>query len=82
MHLRTKFSNQAISLSQDKFTFSDSSWDDFHDMSISTVGYLIFYQGGVIYHSRDMTTPISMSSAEAELMLFLSKEDIVRCESV
>ena len=48
------------------FTFSDSSWDDDHDTSISTGGYLIFYQGGVIDQSSNMPMPIAMSSAEAE----------------
>ena len=46
--------------------FSDSSWDDDHDTSISTECYLIFNQGGVIDHSSNMPTPIAMSSAEAE----------------
>jgi hypothetical protein len=48
------------------FTFSDSSWDDDHDTSRSTGGYLIFYQGGVIDHSSNLPIPIAMSSAEAE----------------
>jgi hypothetical protein len=48
------------------FTFSDSSWDDDHDTSRSTGGYIIFYQGGAVDHSSNMPGPIAMSSAEAE----------------
>jgi hypothetical protein len=52
--------------SRNMFTFCDSSWDDDHDTSRSTGGFLIFYQGGVVDHSSNMPDPIAMSSAEAE----------------
>ena len=52
--------------SRNMFTFCDSSWDDDHDTSRSTGGFLIFYQGGVVDHSSNMPDPIAMSSIEAE----------------
>ena len=55
-----------INPSRNLFTFTDSSWDDDYDMSRSTGGYLIFYQGGVVKHSSNMPIPVAMSSAEAE----------------
>ena len=55
-----------ITPSRNMFTFSDSSWDDDHDTSRSTGGFLIFYQGGIVDHSSNMPDPVAMSSAEAE----------------
>ena len=64
VHQMLKMNN--ITPSRNLFTFSDSSWDDDHDTSRSTGGYMIFYQGGVVDHSSNMPNPIAMSSAEAE----------------
>ena len=50
------------------FNFSDSSWDDDHDTSRSTGGYLIFYEGRVIDHSSNMPTPIAMSRERQNTM--------------
>jgi hypothetical protein len=49
-----------------KFTFCDSSWDDAHDTSRSTGGFLIFYQGGIVDHSSNMPEPEATRSAAAE----------------
>jgi hypothetical protein len=48
------------------FTFCDSSWDNNHDTSRSTGGFLIFYQGGIVDHSRNIPEYVSISSDEAE----------------
>jgi hypothetical protein len=48
------------------FTFCDSSWDDDHDTSKFTGGFLIFYQGGVVDHSSNTPELVAMISAEAE----------------
>ena len=46
--------------------FSDSSWQDFPDTGRSTGAYIIFYQGGPIYHDTHVPGPVSQSSAESE----------------
>ena len=46
--------------------FSGSSWQDCPDTEISTGEYLIFYQGGPIYHGTHVPVPVSQSSAESE----------------
>ena len=46
--------------------FSDSSWQDFPDTGISTGVYIIFYQGGPIYHGTHVPGPVSQPSAESE----------------
>ena len=46
--------------------FYDSSWQDFPDTGRSTVAYIIFYQGGPIYHGTHVLGPVSQSSAESE----------------
>jgi hypothetical protein len=48
------------------FTFCDSSWDDDHDTSRSTGGFLIFHKGGIVDHSSNMPGPVVTSSTEAE----------------
>jgi hypothetical protein len=48
--------------------FMDASWQDCPDTGRSTVGYLIFYQGGVIDANSTVPTPVAMSSSEAEFM--------------
>ena len=46
--------------------FSDSSWQDFPDTGRSTGAYIIFYQGGPIYHDTHVPVPVAQSSAESE----------------
>ena len=46
--------------------FSDSSCRDFPDTGRSTVEYIIFYQGGPIYHGTHVPGPVARSSAESE----------------
>ena len=48
--------------------FSDASWQDCPDTGRSTIGYLVFYQGGVVAANSNIPTPVAMSSAEAEYM--------------
>jgi hypothetical protein len=48
------------------FTMCDSSWNDDVDHGRSTGCFLIFYMGGIIYHSSNLPDPIALSSAEAE----------------
>ena len=45
--------------------FSDSSWQDCTDTGISTVAYIIFYQGGPIDHGTHVPVPVAQSSAES-----------------
>ena len=46
--------------------FSDSSWQDCPDTGRSTGAYIIFYQGGPIYHVTHVPGPVAQSSAEIE----------------
>ena len=46
--------------------FSDSSWQDCPDTVRSTVAYIIFYQGGTIYHGTHFLGPVDQSSTEIE----------------
>ena len=46
--------------------FSDSSWQDSPDAGRSTEAYIIFYQGGTIYHGTHVPGPVAQSSAESE----------------
>ena len=46
--------------------FSDSSWQDCPDTGRSTGEYIIFYQGGPIYHGTHVPGPVSQSSTEIE----------------
>ena len=46
--------------------FSDSSWQDCPDTGRSTGAYIIFYQGGPIYHGTHVPGPVAKSSAEIE----------------
>ena len=43
--------------------FFDSSWKDYPDTGRSTGAYLIFYQGGPIYHGTHVTGTVAQSSA-------------------
>ena len=45
---------------------SGSSWKDFQDTFRSTRAYIIFYQGGPIYHGKNVPRPVSQSIAESE----------------
>ena len=44
----------------------DSSWKDFPDTGRSTGAYIIFYQGGPIYHGTHVPGPVAQFSAESE----------------
>ena len=44
-------------------TFSDSIWKYCKDTGISTGAYMIFYQGGPIYHGTRVLGTVSQSSA-------------------
>ena len=46
--------------------FSDSSWQDCPDTGRITWAYIIFYQGGPIYHSTHVPGTVAQSSAESE----------------
>ena len=46
--------------------FYDSSWQDCPDTGRSTGSYMIFYQGGSIYHGTHVPGPVDKSSAEIE----------------
>ena len=46
--------------------FSDSSWQDCPDTGRGTGAYIIFYQGGPIYHGTHVPVPVAQSSAESE----------------
>ena len=43
--------------------FSDSSWQYCPETGRSTGSYIIFYQGGPIYHGTHVTGPVAQSSA-------------------
>ena len=46
--------------------FFGSSWQDCPDTGRSTGAYIIFYQGGPIYHGAHVPGPVAQSSAESE----------------
>ena len=46
--------------------FSGSSWQYFRDTERSTGAYIIFYQGGPIYHGTHVPGPVAKSSAESD----------------
>ena len=46
--------------------FSDSSWKYFPDTGRSKEAYIIFYQGGPIYHGTHLSVLDAQSSAESE----------------
>ena len=45
--------------------FSDISWQDSPDTGRSTGAYIIFYQGGPIYHGTHVPGPVAQSNAES-----------------
>ena len=46
--------------------FYDSSWQDCPGTGRITVAYVIFYQGGIIDHSKNVPEQVAQSSAESE----------------
>ena len=46
--------------------FSGSSWQYFPDIFRSIGAYMIFYQGGPIYHGTHVPVTVAQSSAESE----------------
>jgi hypothetical protein len=46
--------------------FCDASWQDCPDTGRSTVGELIYCQGGIVHARSHVPVPVAMSSAEAE----------------
>ena len=46
--------------------FYVSSWQDFPDIGRITGAYIIFYQGGPIYHGKHVPGPVAKSSTESE----------------
>ena len=46
--------------------FSDSSWQDFPETGRSAGAYIIFYQGGTIYHGTPVPVIVAQSSSESE----------------
>ena len=43
--------------------FSDSSWQDFPDIGISTGAYIIFYKGNPIDHGTHVPGPVAQSTS-------------------
>jgi len=48
--------------------FSDASWQDCPDTGRSTIGYMIFYQGGLVEATSTVPVPVAMSTCEAEYL--------------
>ena len=46
--------------------FYDSSWKDFPDNVRITGEYIVFYQGGPIYHCTNFPGPVAQSSDDKE----------------
>ena len=59
-------SSNGISLDILLCTFIDSSWNDDIDTSRSSGCFMIFYMGGVVEHSSNMSDLVALSSAEVE----------------
>ena len=45
--------------------FSDSSWQYCPDIFIITGAFIVFYQGGPIFHGTHVPVPVSQSSAKS-----------------
>ena len=58
--------NQCLDNLANLMDFSDSSWQGCPDTGISTVSYIIFYQGEPIDHGTRVPGPVDQSSAESE----------------
>ena len=55
---------QSSITTEDQFMdFSDSSWQDCPYTGISTGEYIILYQGGKIYHGKNVPEPVPKSIA-------------------
>ena len=53
----------SIKTENDLMAFSDSSWQYCPDTVRSTGAYIIFYQGGPIYHGTHVPGPVAQSSS-------------------
>ena len=56
----------SINTENELMAFSDSSWQYCPYTGRSTGEYIIFYQGGPIYHGTHIPGPVSQSGAESE----------------
>ena len=56
----------SIKIENQLMDFYGSSWKDCPDTGRSTGAYIIFYQGGPIYHGTHVSVTVSQSSAEME----------------
>ena len=56
----------SINTENQLMVFSDSSWKNFPDTGRSKGAYIIFYQGGIIYHGTHFPGPVAQSSVENE----------------
>ena len=54
----------SINTENQLMAFSDSSWQDCPDTGRITGAYIIFYQGGPIYHGTYVPGPVAQSSIE------------------
>ena len=62
-----ELSRQVIFNNEKKLmVFSVSIWQDFPYTGISTVSYILFYQGGQIGHFTHVPGPVDQYSAESE----------------
>ena len=52
-----------IKTNNNLMAFSDSSWQYCPDTGRSTGSYIIYYQGGPIYHGTHVPGPVAQSSA-------------------
>ena len=64
-HISDMLRQASINTENQLMAFSDSSWKDCPDTGRSTGSYIIFYQGGPIYHGTHVTGPVSKSCAES-----------------
>ncbi len=59
-------SSNGISLDSPLCTFTDSPWNYNINTGRSSGCFMIFYMGGVVEHSSNMSDPVAFSTAEAE----------------
>ena len=62
-HLSNLSRQANINTENQLMAFSGSSWQGCPDTYRSTVAYIIFYQGGTIYHGTHVPVQVSQSSA-------------------
>ena len=53
----------SIKIDNHFMAFSDSIWRDYPGTGRSTGAYMIYYQGGTIYHGTHVPGPVPQSSA-------------------